>query len=134
MDAYPEITKRVARVHAGINDLRAGTTDTVIYDAIKAYCEWLRGLGVKVIVSTINTQVIDATYTQQAEDRRVLINNKLRIEGPTFADAVVDYDGIPELADPANPTWYASDKLHQTGNTYQLKSALVAPKIAALLT
>lgn len=133
MDAYPEITKRVARVHAGINDLRAGTTDTVIYDAIKAYCEWLRGLGVKVIVSTINTQVIDATYTQQAENRRVLINNKLRAEGLTFADAVLDYDGITELADPANPTWYASDKLHQTGNTYQLKAALAAPKVTTQL-
>lgn len=133
MDAYPEITQRVARVHAGINDLRAGTTDTVIYDAIKAYCEWLRGLGVKVIVSTINTQVIDATYTQQAEDRRVLINNKIRTEGPTFADAVLDYAGIPELVDPANGTYYASDKLHQTGSTYYLKAVLAAPKVTTQL-
>lgn len=128
MDAYPEITKRVARVHAGINDLRAGTTDTTIYNAIVAYCTWLRGLGVKVIVSTINTQVVDATYTAQAETYRLSINQQIRDNWATFADDIVDYANITELSDPNNTTYFASDKLHQTAQAYQLKSALVAPR------
>lgn len=133
MDGYPEITKRVARVHAGINDLRAGSTDTTIYNAMVAYCNYLRGLGVKVITSTINTQVVDATYTAQAETYRLSINSQIRANWATFADDMVDYANIPELADPNNTTYFASDKLHQTAQAYQLKSALVAPKIAALL-
>ncbi|WP_421476754.1 SGNH/GDSL hydrolase family protein [Agrobacterium tumefaciens] len=131
--AYPELTKRVARVHAGINDLRAGSTDTTIYNAMVAYCNYLRGLGVKVITSTINTQVVDATYTAQAETYRLSINSQIRANWATFADDMVDYANIPEMADPSNTTYFASDKLHQTANAYQLKSALVAPKIAALL-
>lgn len=134
MSAYPEITKRVARVHAGINDLRAGSTDTTIYNAMVAYCNYLRGLGVKVITSTINTQVVDATYTAQAETYRLSINSQIRSNWATFADDMVDYANIPELADPNNTTYFASDKLHQTAQAYQLKSALVAPKIAALLS
>ncbi|QTG12394.1 hypothetical protein G6M86_03665 [Agrobacterium tumefaciens] len=133
MDAYPEITKRVARVHAGINDLRGGTADTVIYPAIVAYCTYLRGLGVKVIVSTINTQVIDATYTQQAEDRRVSINDQIRANWATFADGIVDYANIPELVDPNNGTYYASDKLHLLAPAYQLKSALAASEVIPML-
>lgn len=133
MSAYPEITKRVARVHAGINDLRAGSTDTTIYNAMVAYCNYLRGLGVKVIASTINTQVVDATYTAQAETYRLSVNSQILANWATFADDVVDYAGIPELADPNNTTYFATDKLHQTAQAYQLKSALAAPKIAALL-
>lgn len=132
MDGYPEITKRVARVHAGINDLRAGSTDTTVYNAIVSYCTWLRTQGVKVIVSTINTQVIDATYTAQAETYRQSINSQILTNWQNFADDRVDYAGIPELAYPNNGTYYASDKLHQTAQTYQLKSALAAPKIQAL--
>ncbi|WP_448742148.1 SGNH/GDSL hydrolase family protein [Agrobacterium sp. 16-2014-1-2a] len=134
MDAYPEATRKVVRLHAGINDLRAGSSDTTIYNAIVAYCTWLRGLGVKVIVSTINTQVVDATYTAQAETYRLSINSQIRANWATFADDMVDYANIPELADPNNTTYFASDKLHQTANAYQLKSAILAPKIAALLT
>lgn len=136
MDAYPEITKKVARVHAGINDLRAAPSDNTgdnVYNAIVAYCTYLRGLGVKVITSTINTQVVDATYTANAETARQSINTRIRANWATFADDMVDYANIPELADPNNTTYFASDKLHQTANAYQLKSALVAPKIAALL-
>lgn len=134
MTAYPELTKRVARVHAGINDLRAGSTDTTIYNAMVAYCTYLRGLGVKVITSTINTQIVDATYTAQAETYRLSINSQIRANWATFADEMVDYANIPEMADPNNTTYFASDKLHQTAQAYQLKSALVAPKIAALLS
>lgn len=133
MTAYPELTKRAARVHAGINDLRAGSTDTTIYNAMVAYCNYLRGLGLKVITSTINTQVIDATYTAQAETYRLSINSQIRANWATFADDMVDYANIPELADPNNTTYFASDKLHQTAQAYQLKSALVAPKIASLI-
>lgn len=133
MNAYPEITKRVARVHAGINDLRAASTDTTVYNAISGYCTWLRSQGVKVVVATINTQVVDATYTAQAETYRLSINSQIRANWATFADDMVDYANIPELADPNNTTYFASDKLHQTAQAYQLKSALVAPKIAALL-
>jgi hypothetical protein len=133
MTAYPEITKRVARVHAGINDLRAGSTDTTIYNAMVAYCNYLRGLGVKVITSTINTQVVDATYTAQAETYRLSINSQIRTNWTSFADDMVDYANITELADPNNTTYFATDKLHQTAQAYQLKSALIAPKIAALL-
>ncbi|WP_174373322.1 SGNH/GDSL hydrolase family protein [Agrobacterium tumefaciens] len=133
MNAYPEITKRVARVHAGINDLRAASTDTTVYNAISGYCAWLRSQGVKVVVSTINTQVVDATYTAQAETYRLSINSQIRTNWATFADDMVDYANIPELADPNNTTYFATDKLHQTAQAYQLKSALVAPKIQALL-
>ncbi|TRB03498.1 SGNH/GDSL hydrolase family protein [Agrobacterium tumefaciens] len=133
MDAYPEITRRVARVHAGINDLRAGSTDTTIYNAIVAYCTWLRSQDVKVIVSTINAQGIAAPYTEQAETYRLSINSQIRANWASFADDMVDYANIPELADPNNTTYFATDKLHQTAQAYQLKSALVAPKIAALL-
>lgn len=133
MTAYPEITKRVARVHAGINDLRAGSTDTTIYNAMVAYCNYLRGLGVKVITSTINTQVVDATYTAQAETYRLSINSQIRTNWTSFADDMVDYANITELADPNNTTYFATDKLHQTAQAYQLKSALIAPKTAALL-
>lgn len=133
MDAYPEATRKVVRLHAGINDLRAGSTDTTIYNAIVAYCTWLRGLGVKVIVSTINTQAVDATYTAQAETYRLSINSQIRTNSPTFADGFADYANIPELADPTNGTYYASDTLHQTARTYQLKAALDASKVAPLL-
>lgn len=133
ISAYPELAKRVARVHAGINDLRAGSTDTTIYNAMVAYCNYLRGLGLKVITSTINTQVIDATYTAQAETYRLSINSQIVANWATFADDIVDYANISELTDPNNTTYFASDKLHQTALAYQLKSALVAPKVQTLL-
>ncbi|NSX90155.1 SGNH/GDSL hydrolase family protein [Agrobacterium tumefaciens] len=133
MNGYPEITKRVARVHAGINDLRAGSTDTTVYNAIVAYCTWLRSQGVKVIASTINAQGIVAPYTEQAETYRLSINSQIRANWETFADDMVDYANITELADPNNTTYFNADKLHQTAQAYQLKSALVAPKIHAIL-
>lgn len=136
MSAYPEITKRVARVHAGINDLRAAPTDNTgdaVYSNMAAYCTWLRGLGVKVITSTINIQKLDGTYTANAETARQSINARIRANWPNFADEFVDYDAIPQLADPTNTTYFSPDGLHQTAVTYQLKAALDAPKVQALL-
>jgi hypothetical protein len=136
MDAYPEITKRVARVNAGINDLRAAPTDDKgdnVYNAIVAYCTWLRSIGVKVIISTIVIQAIDGTYTANAETARNSINARIRANHPTFADSFVDYDAIPQLADPNNGTYFASDKLHLTGLTCQLQAGVLAPEVSALL-
>ncbi len=132
MDAYPEITKRVARVNAGINDLRGGTTDTVIYNAIVAYCTWLRSIGVKVIISTIVIQALDAQYTAQAETYRLSVNSQIRANWPTFADGIADYDAIPQLADPNNTTYFTTDKLHLTALAYQLQGGVLVPIVPPL--
>ncbi len=130
--AYPELTKKVARLHIGINDLRAGSSDTTVYNAIVAYSNYLRGLGVKLIVSTINANG-EGSWTGAMETARVSVNNQIKANWATFADDMVDYDGISQLANPSDTTYFNADKIHQTASAYQLKSALVAPKIAALL-
>lgn len=128
----PEITKWVCRIHLGINDLRAHSTDTTVYTAVSQLAAYTKSLGIKTIVTTINKQGLDGTYGSSDETNRLSVNSQIRSNWASFADALVDYDAIPEASDPSNTTYFTADQLHQMPALYGLKAQLLLPTFNTL--
>jgi hypothetical protein len=133
MAAYPTITKWIVRHHGGINDLRAGSTDTQIITAISQLNAYTKSLGMKTFASTVVAQGNLAPWTAQMETYRQSVNASVLANWATYADGLIDYTSLPQMQDPTNLTYFVSDQLHHTSAGYQAEAALSASIMAPFI-
>lgn len=91
----------------GTNDIgNAGQTKETAYARIKAYHRARKSVGWFTVAVTITPRV-----DQQAKIN--WINRQMRLEWPTFSDALVDLYNNPKIEDSTNATYYF-DTVHPT--------------------
>jgi lysophospholipase L1-like esterase len=114
--------------HAGDNDIGQGRDAAGAYAAFAAYVASAHQQGWKVVVST-ELQRPDFPPPKQAALEAY--NDRLR-KNKAEADAVVDLDAEPRLADPASrtdPGIFAHDHIHLSDGGYVLLANLLAPAV-----
>lgn len=112
-------------VLGGTNDLLAHATEASLETHILSYCGKARTTGYRVFVGTVlpSTGIIGTDETS-----RQTFNAYLRANWASFADGLVDFDAIPEAAQPTNTLFYL-DGTHPTATL----NALMAGKARLVL-
>lgn len=107
-------------IHAGTNDIGiSGRTDVQLEGDIQTFCASARATGFRVYVGTLTARS-DAGWDATKEGYRTSYNTWLRANYASFADGLIDFDAVPEFADP-NSTTYFADKLHHTNYGFAIK-------------
>jgi lysophospholipase L1-like esterase len=115
------------------NDLYFGASADDAYQRLGHYCRDRRNAGFRVIVLTLLPRSEQGT-PDDFETSREAVNQRIRADWPTFADAIVDVAAIPELGragDELNPRYYA-DRVHLTDAGYAIIARSVAKAIREL--
>ncbi|GAA1393097.1 SGNH/GDSL hydrolase family protein [Pseudonocardia kongjuensis] len=112
----------------GTNDLAAGAGADELAAGLRAFADRGREAGLRVFLTTIPPSTSggrDAAPVVAARDR---INERIRTEGPHWADGVID--AAATLADPGDPTrlrpeYDSGDGLHPSPAGYRALAAAV---------
>lgn len=113
---------------AGTNDVGAGAGGDEIADAVERFARRARAAGLRVLVATIPPSTSGGRDAPAAVEERERANDRIRSDGPRYADGVIDAAGV--LADPADPTRLrpdldSGDGLHPSPAGYRALAAVV---------
>lgn len=118
----------------GINDLYYNATIQQCFDNIKNYCLARRAYGFKVVVGSLTPRTNIGTPADY-EQKRLAVNDLIRANYTTFADALVDIGGDANMGvtgASANTTYY-EDLVHFTTTGYTIVANLLATAVNGLL-
>lgn len=119
------------------NDLFFNGNTTDAYDRIVSYCTARRAAGWKVVVGTALYRVFGAGPTPAGDSWTVYngkidtVNNNIRANWSTFADALADIGGRSEFSDPTS-TVYFIDGVHPTGTGRGIVASVVSSAILTI--
>lgn len=122
---YASPEKSVVFAWGGTNDIAAGETSATVITRIQTYCAARKAAGFKVVVFTIlpNGGPVPPDY----ETKRLDVNNSVRANYATYADALCDIGAncyVGDADDVNDTTYYQSDKIHLTNAGYAIVAAL----------
>lgn len=123
-------SKNAYYIGVGSNDLNADVPANTIWTSyLLPSIQYAQSQGRQVIVGTVLSR---STFTAPREAERLALNNLKRTNAATYGYTVADYDTQPDLANPANTTYYL-DGIHPTSLGYTRMAAVLAPLVQAAL-
>jgi lysophospholipase L1-like esterase len=117
----------------GTNDILTGGAPSTTYNNIKAYHDGRRAAGFKTLAFTITPRT-GGTDDAGHNTRRLAVNDLIRANWTTFADALVDVASDPIVGNLANTTntTYFSDQTHFTNAGYAIIAKLARAELRKL--
>lgn len=119
------------------NDLFFNGNTTDAYNRIVSYCQARRTAGWKVVVGTALYRIYGAGPTPAGDSWTIYntkidtVNNNIRSNWSSFADAIADIGGRPQFSDPTNTTYFW-DGVHPTGTGRGIVASVVSSAILTL--
>jgi lysophospholipase L1-like esterase len=129
------ITKNVAVVMAGVNDMAGDVTPAVAYANLQSIWSTLRAQGWKVVVCTItpDANYMDAAHIAAYPARRASLNTLIKSDATKY-DALADIAAnstIGDDGDELNTTYYW-DKVHMYLAGYSIVADIVKTAVLTL--
>jgi lysophospholipase L1-like esterase len=127
----PAAGRNVIAFHAGDNDIARNSSAEQAYAAFTAYVAAAHAQGWAVVVST---EMRRPDFPQPKEAQLEAYNALLR-RNEAGADAVVDFDRDPRIADfvyRTDPAIFAPDRIHPSEAGYAILSDMLAPAVRRL--
>ena len=121
--------RNIACVWIGSNDLYT-FTGTQVHTALISYCNKLRTMGYRVVVSTITPR---STYPTNWDTERLALNTLIRNNYQTYADKLVDLANVTELNTNIGSSPYYIDDVHFSAVGYQIVADNFITQIQTLL-
>lgn len=123
------LAKNLLVAHWGANDILGGVSAATLTTRLATYVTATRAAGFDVFIGTV---LPSTAYDGTMETVRTTYNDNVRSGAVAGGYTVADYANIPEMMNPANPTYYA-DGIHPTSPGYATMSQLEAPLLNAAL-
>jgi lysophospholipase L1-like esterase len=119
----PRLKHNILVTDGGSNDLDKIPGDKLFSEFLLPYIRYARARGFTIIVGTL---IYRNNLTPEHEKERQIYNDLVRANQKRYGYEVVDYDSIPELRYPQNPSATA-DGVHPSRYGYKLMALLLAP-------
>ena len=121
-----DLPKQIAVIWGGLNDdgNGVGADYTTIHTRLATWCAARKAAGFRVVVCTeIDCQSVDGLVRWHTD--YLLLNNLIRANYTTYADALADLGGDARLQDATNGTYFNADKTHLIAAGYTVVAGIV---------
>lgn len=124
----PSTPHNVIVFHAGDNDIVHGLDAPQIYAAFTAYVVAAHTQGWKIVVST----ELRRPDFRQPQETELLEYNNMLLQNKAGADAVVNFDADPRMANMTyrlDPALFTPDRIHTSDGGYAVLAAMLVPAV-----